>query len=212
MTQFHKLTVCSLPLSDVNSRSRAQEVTRAIHVSGVIEGKPTSTKINSILCKAVPDWIILTPRLNGRRRYSQIAADPLQLRLLGPHSIAHFSPMNGIKTLTRSSVMWQVSGEVVSVFGTFVYLALRLPSTHFLWSASHTLYANGLCFLTQAGPIRGVYRSSRENVSGPRMSTWFIFWGEKNQTLFAELQIAAGKSADFHLARIWIPLRFRVQR
>lgn len=79
-------------------------------------------------------------------------------------------------------------------------LAHTVPSiTHFLQGAFHMLYASGLCLQRQAEPIRGVDHSSRENVSGPRMSQWFIFGGEKNQTLFAELQIVA---ADFHLARI----------
>lgn len=62
------------------------------------------------------------------------------------------------------------------------------------------LYPSGLCFQISRA-IRGVYHSSRKNVSGPRISQWFNFGGEKNQVLFAKLQIA-DKSADFHLARV----------
>lgn len=47
-------------------------------VFGIIGGKPVSTIINSTLCKVVPDWIILTSCLNGRRDYLQMEANPLQ--------------------------------------------------------------------------------------------------------------------------------------
>lgn len=51
---------------------------RSPAVFGIIEGKQVSTIINSTVCKVVPDGIILTSCLNGRRDYLQMEANPLQ--------------------------------------------------------------------------------------------------------------------------------------
>lgn len=64
------------------------------------------------------------------------------------------------------------------------------------------LCASGLCL--QAEPIRGVDHSSRENVSGPRMFQCFVCGGEKNQTLFAKLQIVADRVQIF----TWLGFEF----
>lgn len=71
-----------LPLSDVTSRPRARghwQHSRLRSNCGLTS--KWSTIINSVLCKAVPEWIILTSCLNGRRSDLQKEANPLQLSL-----------------------------------------------------------------------------------------------------------------------------------